>query len=450
MARRTTGKSPPSTPANESRENKVWYYGKETRKVKKDCYAHHKKLLYEVLFRSFTRHNIKEAYWLLNLLPRCSTIDEYVLFRYIMVMINTVDTKAINKNFIIYLESLLSKLDLSKPDVFIELLSYLMSNNRIEDAEELYVERQKFMTYLKHRKVPLLSINIRCYGLLLSYLDWRKQITSEKQDDEFGLSTQGWLVNGMEPLRTVNHNYELFVMCIANVLLHYGFYRKAYLVMSEFQRNNPDNLPAQLLLHNFISKFVTNTGPKRRRVDPNYAELLSSEEEETRRQNRIKDLDMINNFSPDESQAPVQADRYPIHSDKKSILDNLIQLDPTNERIHELSSTYYSKIESIRMLMDSLEHVSVIKDPFRWLCLQDNLNEVISGNDAGLVEEVAGLWQTRYQHFWRLEDFLHLAKNRRRSEVKHKRVIKSVIQLLKSKFDRIEVMTTVEASEASS
>lgn len=352
-----------------------------------------------------------------------------------MIMISTLETDKINKNFIIHLEALISKLTVSKPDIFVEFLSYFIKNGRIDDALELYSSRLKYMSYMIHRSVPLVRVNMSCYGLLLNYLEWKRKLAAGSEV-EFDVSIQGWLVNGMGPLKAVEHNNEIFVMCIVNVLLHYGFWKKAYLFASEFQRSNRDNLAAQLLLYRLIDKFNPRSGPKRRRMLANYMELTTDEEEQARERHRSTELDAINNFSLQECKVPVRSDEFPIMTDKKNILDNLRRLDPTRDELIELSGTYLEKVEVIRLIMDSLEHKSKTKDPSRWRCLQDTLNQVISSNDPVFIGRVADLWRTRYQQFWVTEHLLLLAADDKSGgKVKHRKLIKGVIKTFKSKFE---------------
>jgi hypothetical protein len=417
-----------------------WYYDPaKTCPDRRYLYSQHRSLLYNVLYRALTRHDLRQSFWLLELLPKCPTIDCYVVFRYVMIILNTLETRKINKNFIIYLESLLSKLAVSAPDVFVELISYLFSNNRIDDARELYCQRHKFMSYHIHRNVPLQDVNVSCYGFLLNYLEWKERLPSENKMD-FDVSTQGWLVNGMDALKAVEHNYEIFVFCIVNVLLYHGFWKKAYLFTSEFQRTNPRNLSAQLLLLNLIENRTTN-GPKRRRLLVNYMDLTSNEEEKKREENRYTELLAINNFSAEECKSSIRYDQFPILTDKKNILDRLQRLDPTRDELIELSATYLAKAETIRLLMDSLEHVSKVRDFSRWRCLQNNLDEVICSNDPNLMRDVSNLWLTRYKRFWRVEHFLLLLSDEAsRNRAKHEKTIRDVIHTLSSRFDQEETL----------
>lgn len=377
-----------------------------------------------------------------------TNIDPYVIFRFIMIMIHTVGDESINKNFMIYLEALLSKLELTKPDVFVEFLTYFFSNNRIDDARDLFSQRHRFMSYLYHRKIPLIDVNIGCYDLLFNYLEWQERVPKQTVV-KFDVSIQGWLVNAMGHLRHTQSNHELFVMCVTNVLLYYKFHKKAYLFLSEFQRSNQDNITAQLLLFKLIKSLNKGT-PKRQRTDPNYyLSAIASIEEKSRQTNRDKELEAINNFSIDECNTSLDLEQYPIISDKKNVFDNLRRLDLGREEVLELSATYSNRLEAFRLIMDSLEDVSEIKRGTRWRYLQDILNQILSSKDESFIEEVRTLWQIRYYPFWQLDDFLELARDNGSPDkkVKHRKIIKNVFRTFSSAFDPVEEASIPQEGE---
>lgn len=425
----------------------IWYFDtSKPRLTRKGIYSPHKVFLYELIHRSITRHNISECFWALKLLPRMTNIDPYVIFRFIMIMIHSIDDKLIEKNFIIYLEALISKLDVAKPDIFVEFLSYFLSNNRVEDARDLFNQRYRFMTYLYHREVPLVNINIGCYDFLFNYLAWKDKLPSDNVIN-FDVSIQGWLVNAMSHLKQVETNHELFVMCISDVLVFYRFHKKAYLFLSQFQRTNQDNITAQLLLFNLI-KSLSKSTPKRQRTDPSYnISITTSDEEEERQNNRRKELDGINNFIADECNIEFDLKQYPITSDKKNILDNLCRLDMRRNEVMELSASYYQRIEALQLIMDSLEYLSEIRNPTRWRYLQDILIQITTSNDESFLSEVCTLWQTRYREFWKFDDILVLAidRNTPDAKVKHRKLIKDVLRILNS-FNTIEETMIIEES----
>lgn len=423
----------------------IWYhYTNKARHNKKGLSDLHRDslhsvLLYEKVHQSLTSHNLQDCLWALRILPAATTIDPFVTFRFFMIMIHTAEQEGpINKNVIIYLETLLSKLDLAKPDVFVEFLTYFISNNRIEDAREMYSQRHRFMSYLYHRKMPLIIENIGCYDLLFNYLSWKDR-TPNQTMVKFDVSIQGWLVNAMGHLKGVRSNYELFVMCVVNVLLYYGFFKKAYLFLSAFQRSNEDNIAAQLLLYNLI-KTMNELTPKRQRIDSiYYLSELNSEREESRKIARDKELEGINNFSMDECNVRLDLGRYPVISDKKRIFDNLRRLDQRREELFELSTNFTDRLEALQLVMDSLENVSEIRKESRWRLLYDILKQILATNDELLIEGLRNLWQTRYYPHWRLEDFLALSFDEfSNKKAKHRKIIKKVIRTLSSEFDPVK------------
>lgn len=360
-----------------------------------------KLFLYETLHSSVTRHNLHECFELLRVLPIDTSLDPYILFRFIFILIESNDTSSVNKNVIIYLESLLSKLDIVKPDAFIEFLAYFIRNNRLDDARELLAQRHRFMSYQTHRTLPFIDVNLRCYEFLLNYTEWSQRTT--QQDVKFDVSIQGWVVNAIDQLQRITSNHEYFVMCVLRVLLHYKFHKKAYLFVSEFQRNNPDNICAQLLLFNLLKRLqedkkpvINSSGSIPMVCDTKLVEL---------NQNRISELEEINNFSSNMEKERFDDKKYPIVEDKKNILNNLRNLDPAREEILELGAKYCNEIEILQDVMDSLELIDEIKNKYRWRTLFTILESMVSGNDSIVVDKARNLWITRYQKFWEPVDF---------------------------------------------
>lgn len=185
-----------------------------------------KTFLYESIHRSITRHNLHECFQLLNLLPKETTLDPYILFRFVMILIESNPSSRVNKNVIIHLESLLSKLDLRKPDIFVQILSYFLRNNRIEDAKELFEHRKRFMALQIHQSPPATDVNLKCYEFLLNYIEWDKKLSTDSLKLNFDVSMQGWLVNVIDCLKSSSGNYEFFVLCLIRVLLYYGYSKK--------------------------------------------------------------------------------------------------------------------------------------------------------------------------------------------------------------------------------
>lgn len=418
-----------------------WYYDVVERdQLKGPSHNRARSFLYDLFYRNITQHNLIECYKLLRLLVKDTTLDPYIIFRFVFILIESVDTEEVNKNFIIYLESLLSKLDLAKPDVFVEFLAYFIKNNRINDARELFAQRHRSMCHRTHRPLPFVDVNLGCYEFLLNYLEWDRQIAH--QDIQFDVSIQGWIVNAIDRLKTTSSNYEYFVMCVVRVLLFYGFNKKAYLFVSEFQRNNPDNLSAQLLLFNLLNKFeMMSHDTNLKQESHHYVSMICDSKEIECVQNRSHELEGINNFSLSEVSETFELEKYPISVDRKDILRNLRRLDSRRDEILELAVMFGNKVELIQDIMDSLEFVSVIRDASRWVVLNDILSETISSEDDALIREVQCLWQTRYQRLWHSVDFLSIVD----TQLPIKKLISDVLTLLSTNFDGPE--NTFEVDE---
>lgn len=301
----------------------------------------------------------------------------------------------------IYLETLLNRLDLSKPDVFIEFIAYFMRHNRIDDAKELFDQKHRYMTYQVHRPVPFVDINhLSCYQFLLNFLTWQKQIKRRDDESRFDVSIQGWLVNAMDQLKNISSNYEYFVMCITKVLLYYGFTKKAYLFVSQFQENNTDNISAQLLLLKLLHKLVADCyDDKKIGIGiPMDQDGMNTDELE---QNRIRDMASLNNFSHDLSGEAFDADLYPIQEDKERILINLRRLDPSREEIFELSASCGDLLAAFTDNMNALECLSSQLNNFgRWQTLESVIRDILSSKNHTLIDEAKSVWNDRYRRYW--------------------------------------------------
>lgn len=437
---------------------KRWFYtignGCESNSNRAPDCSRAKVFLYEKLYKSITQHDLIECYKLLQVLPKDTSLDPYILLRFVLILIESVHTDRVNKNFIIYLESIMSKLDLTKPDAFLEYVSYFIKHNRIDDARELFSQRLRIMTNLTHRKVPFVDINIRCYEFLMNYLAWENRISNEQKAITFDVSIQGWLVNAIDQLKEVTGNYEYFVMCITRVLMAYGFHKKAYLFVSEFQINNPENIGAQLLLFNLLAKLRSlneenrlQSKENRNQIDDSMdcdvndyddheADLVDYDQTsmQTLRQN---ELAAINNFVLDEQEESIDFQCYPIVGHKNEILINLRSLDKTRDEILELHYQLAGhRVDLIRDLMDSLEYKKHVTDSTRWKHLKRILINTIDSGDEQALAEIGHLWQTRYQRFWTSVDFLCLVEEAGSSSSSSlRRAVKKVLKLLRANFN---------------
>lgn len=371
-----------------------------------------KAFLYESLHRSITRHNLQESFQLIKLLPKETTLDPYVLFRFILILIETNKTKSVNKNVIIYLESLMSKLNLVKPDVFVEFLSYFIRHNRIDDARELFAQRHRYMALKCHKQLPFVDLNLRCYEFLLNYSEWNERVSREETKLLFDVSIQGWIVNSIECLKTAQSNHEYFVMCLVKMLLYYGYFKKAYLFVSEFQRINPGNISAQLLHYYLLEKLDYSHVSIKKNHESSVEDIRMECDysDEQRIQNRQAELVAINNFSFDMQQEAFESYKYPVNEERKSILKNLCILDPSREEIAQLESMHDNPIDILRDLMDGMEVLSEVKNILRWKRIQAILKSIISSNDEVLLIAAQFLWHTRYRRYWKTMDFVSLAE----------------------------------------
>ena len=421
------GSSPKKVIARASAAKKVWlYHPNQSRRNSEPKCGRAKAFLFDRLYNSITRHDLLECYKLLRIAPRETSIDAHVFFRYIMILVNSVRTDKVNKNFLIYLESFLSKLNLSKPDVFVEFLIYFIRNNRIDDARELLAQRQRHLARPHHRPVPFVEINLCCCKLYIDYHEW--SMRSQNQLVKFDYSIQGWLVNAMDQIKQVSGNYEYFALAITKMLLAYKFNRKAYLFVSEFQRLNPDNISAQLLLFNLINLLV-QLGEAEGEDKKVSAKLAIPEA--VRFEGRSRELASINNFCLDGDGELFDPSAYPLATDRSSILQNLLRLDMKRNEILELS-VEKNRLESVRYIMDSLECLQHIGNVTRWHTLLELLSEIFSTRDEQTIIELRNLWQVRYQRHWSLDYFLDNTMK------ECKDIVKKVFHLLSSRCDSSE------------
>lgn len=392
--------------------SKKWLYDaniKSSAKEREFACGRIKVYLYESLYRSLTKHDLRECFKLIEVLPKETSLDPYVLFRLIMILIACNPTEAINKNVIIHLESLISSLDVCRPDIFIEFLSYFIRHNRIDDAKELLSHRHRFMSRKTHRVVPHVDTNFQCYQFLLNYLKWSESISKRGSKPKFDVSIQGWIVNVAEHLTSTEKNHEYFLMCLLRVLLFYGFNKKAYLFSSQFQRINPDNLSGQLLHHHLLYRLSLVS------VKSETDLLLPDEEipmnyeisEEDREINRCEDMLKLSNFHINEE--AINLERYPIEQDKRSVAANLRRLDPCIEELVKLDGDNKNPINTLKDILDTLEFIEEISNMTRWRKLLKLVEFILHSKDAVLMREARLLWGTRYRLYWKPINFIDLA-----------------------------------------
>lgn len=392
-----------------------------------------KAYLYESLRRYISRHNTLECFKLIRLLPKETSLDPYVLFKFVFILIESNPTERLNKNVLIHLESLFSRLDLCRPEVFVEFLSYFMRYNRIADARELFGERHKYMDYKIHRPLPYIDVNLRCYEFLLNYVDWSDKASRANSKLSFDVSMQGWIVNAIESLKSTTSNHEYFAICLTQVLLFYNFTKKAYLFVSEFQRFNPDNISAQLLLYNLLELIDSIPGRGGIEVDAPDIDIDCVLTEEERDINRSNELKTMNNFSSNIEDEAMHSNWYPLKEDRKSVLKNLHRLDPSREELMDFKNTLQNPIQALMYLLDGLEVVDEVRNIKRWLSLKDLVEDIFSSQDEALITEARILWRTRYATLWTFLDFLAVVGDQTSSD--EKRVIEEVLSLLDSQLN---------------
>lgn len=372
--------------------------------------------LLESLHRCVTKHDLHEAFELIRVLPKETFLDPYALLRFILILVESSPSQRINKNVIIYLEALMSKLDISKPDAFVEFLAYFIRNNRISDAKELFDERHRYMLSKIHRPLPYVDTNVRCYEFYLHYLSWVERITTKDVKPNFDVSTQGWLVNAIDCFKTATSNHEYFVICLLRVLLYYGYLRKAYLFMSEFQRNNPNNLGAQLIHFKLLKQLdaMSVTGKAEHMLEhrgagdedvPMLPEELTWEQ---RLEKRSADLQAINNFSSSDTEEGFESNIYPLDEDRRRILKNLRTLDPAGRELMELSAGQENPIAILRDLLDGLETIREISNITRWQAIRKLIDSL---TDRATCQEARDLWSARYRQYWLAIDMVSLVSD---------------------------------------
>lgn len=388
--------------------------------------------LYENLRRCVSRHDLNECFKLLKILPKETTFDPYVFIRFIFILVESNRTEKLNKNVIIYLESLLTQTDLCKPDVFVEFLAYFMKYNRIADARELFNQRHRHMERKRHRDIPFVNTNLRCYEFLLNYLEWRDEL--EKELPIFDLSIQGWIVNAINCLKTTKGNYEYFVIRVLEVLLRYGFTKKAYLFSREFLYNNPNNIGAQLLHFNLLRKLSLDHQEIESNDQSDMEPMDCDLPNEQREKNHINDLEDINNFSQDMKSEIFNTELYPIDEDRKTIIGNLRRLDYSRTELMDLTLSRDNALETLKDAFDSLEIVDEVKNLSRWERLKQVIDYILITKENGLIMDACFLWQTRYKRYWKSIDFPALAGEQISNS--DKELISGVIMLIHKKLNR--------------
>lgn len=367
-----------------------------------------KRCLCESLRRYLTRHDLPKIYDMMPLLAKDTTLDPNILIRTTFILLSSTDYQDSNKYVLFYLETLFSKLDVCKISLFTEFLSYLIKNDHLKEAKEMLTSRHRYINMEVLRPTPYSDLNLKCHELYLNYMDWCETDHGQK----LGVSTQGWLANAMQYLKLVMTNHEFYLICVVRVLLHYGYNEKAYLIASEFQRSNPDNLTANLILLRIIERYSLDF------------EEAADDDVESRESNRSDALNRINNFDGPKRRdklkkkndtpspmIPLCPDTYPLVIDKKSAVSNVKRLDPANAVLMDRNRKF-GDIESLENLLDGLESISEISNIKRWKRLKKAINRILKSSDATLLREARDLWTTKYQRYWRDIDFVQLAKQR--------------------------------------
>lgn len=388
-----------------------------------------KSFLYENLHHALTKHQLDKCFKLLRLLPKETSFDPYILFKFVMILLESNPSHDVNKNFIIYLESQLNKLNLCKPEVFVEFLAYFVRHNRIEDAKEMFTQRKRFITSSFHRTFPIINDNLRCYEFLFQYLSWKEKADIELECSGLDVSAQGWVVNIIDCLKSVKGNYEYFVMCVVNVLLYHGYSKKAYIFASEFQRHNQNNFSAQIILYRLIKLLVKEA--KKMDIKQRLELMDCDTSEGATERRRQSDLDTINNFT-DLHDEIFEPDNYPLDNDHLSILDNLRRLDMSRGEIYKLNKKSGNILDMFRDLMDGMEHLKEISNSRRWKRIRQVINIVFESGDNALVESIRFMWQNRYQRYWSLLDFTGLVEGK--VSEKDRQLIKEVENLLNTRL----------------
>lgn len=398
-----------------------------------------KVFLFESLYRSLTNHDLYECFQLVKLLPKLISLDPYILFRFVMILIESNPTESINKNIIFYLETLISKLYINKPDIFVEFIAYFVKHNRIEDAKELFSQRNRFMSYSFHQKLPVVNVNLKCYEFLFNYVQWLEKINTKTDIPlHTDLSFQGRLVNIIDCLKEVRTNHEYFVICLIRILLHYGYNKKAYLIASGFQRNNPSNISAQLLHLQIIDSLDLLSSHKSKSMSKNEMPMDIDTSIEEQNSNRDNDYHNIKNFTSNMAEEIIMLGEYPIHEDKQLVMKNLRRLDPSRIELLDNLNMHSNLVDMLKDLLDGLESIMESSNISRWLRIEEILNSISNSKDEMVILDARVLWHTRYKRFWANVRFDEISSYNSINLTKEdKNLIIRVSKLIYSKLDRV-------------
>lgn len=343
-----------------------------------------------------SHHQIEKCYQLLPVVARMKYLEPNILVRLIFLLIESCPPESVNCNVLAHLENLLRKLDISVPDMFTEMLGYLLKCDRIDVAKEMLNERLRYMSYRTHRFIPTVRIKVAYYSFYIKFLEWRKDITSKHtQSKDCDVSVTGTMINFITSIKETTGNHEYFIICLLEMLYYYKFNRKAYKVAKDFQKNNPLNLSANKIFLSIISQYPhDNLNVDIKENDQNTINSISN----------MNTPEMNDRNSDDEDDFGRGEECFRpsvecLDRDKRSIISHLRLIDPTGNELLELSSKE-SLVSQFVDLMNSLEFIDAMSSRNKWKRLNLLIDNIIESNDEDTTRSVSEHWNCHYKTYW--------------------------------------------------
>lgn len=323
-----------------------------------------------------TTYNAYHSYFFFGLFSIMKTLEPNIYIRLLFILIESAPHTKINVNVLGHMETMVRKLDVSAPDVFIEILAFLVRNNRINDATTLFDNRTRYMSMKFHRQLPHVDVSIAYYQFYIKYLDWKTSLKENTLTNDCDLSTAAAMQNFICTLEKERGNHEFFIMCLVEMLTYYDQTTEAYNVIKNFQKVNPKNLSANLLLYRFISQY------------------------------KLHDLD-----------------------DHQKLIESLREIDASRPEIIEIQELCGQDCTRLFSdLMSSLEYISNRKNPKLWKLLYRNLNFIVNLAEERIKFAVKRIWISHFKLFW--SDTSHPKSGDVGSLSKYKRKVSRLLKIL--------------------
>lgn len=319
-------------------------------------------------------------------------LNPYIPFRCAFIMIESCDKRMIKPALISNLDTITRHLDLHKPDIFLECLTYLVRNKHIDYAKQFFSDRSRYMRLVHHFKVPIIELTIDCYEAYLSYLTWLEYIekadSSLNEDDaRIQVLFESQVANFETIFERSNFNHEFFLKCFLRMLYQNNCYDMAEKSILNFLANNKLNLSGYLMLYGHL--FVCNQA----KIEQDDGSL----EEET-----LMDVEVM-----PESHLSSMVDDECLENDHfNTIWTGLRKLDPSNVLLLDLmTNARLDVITRITSLMDMLEYRQNFSNFRAWRTLIKE-QEYLIENHQELRSCASNLWLDRYSVVWHQVDFL--------------------------------------------